>query len=70
MGQRLTGVQPYIQGFKWRAPYFGSEYLIDQILAAEESAAVGWLVWNAKNDYSALWKALDQLSAFTECKLD
>jgi len=70
MGQRLTGVQPYIQGFKWRAPYFGSGYLIDQILAAEESAAVGWLVWNAKNDYSALWKALDQLSAFTECKLD
>jgi len=58
-GRRSTGVQPYIQGFKWRAPYFGSLYLIDQMRAARESGAIGWIVWNAANNYSALWEALD-----------
>ena len=57
-GERSTGVQPYIQGFKWRAPYFGSRYLLDQMQAAGESGAVGWIVWNAANNYSALWQAL------------
>lgn len=57
-GSLPTGVQPYIQGFKWHAPHFGTEYLIGQMRAAEESGAIGWIVWNAGNDYSALWKAL------------
>ena len=57
-GNHSTGVQPYIQGFKWRAPFFGSSYIIDQIRAARESGAVGWIVWNASNNYSTLWKAL------------
>ena len=57
-GERSTGLQPYIQGFKWRAPYFGSRYIIDQMRAARESGAVGWIVWNAANNYSPLWQAL------------
>ncbi len=57
-GNRSTGVQPYIQGFKWRAPFFSSSYFIDQIRAARESGAVGWIVWNASNNYSTLWEAL------------
>ncbi|MEA2063762.1 MAG: putative glycoside hydrolase [Gemmatimonadota bacterium] len=57
-GKRPTGVQPYIQGFKWRAPYFGSRYILDQMQAARESGALGWIVWNAASNYSALWEAL------------
>jgi hypothetical protein len=57
-GGRSTGVQPYIQGFKWRAPSFGSQYLLDQMQAARESGAVGWILWNASNNYSSLWQAL------------
>ena len=57
-GKLKTGVQPYIQCFKWRAPHFGSDYLLQQMKAAEEGGAVGWIVWNARNDYSALWRAL------------
>lgn len=61
-GSRSTGVQPYIQGFKWRAPFFGSQYLLDQMQAARESGAVGWIIWNASNNYSQLWRALKQES--------
>ncbi|MBN2288700.1 MAG: hypothetical protein JXQ83_05160 [Candidatus Glassbacteria bacterium] len=57
-GSRSTGVQPYIQGFKWRAPSFGSRYILDQMRAAKESGAVGWILWNASNNYAPLWKAL------------
>ena len=62
-GKLKTGVQPYIQCFKWRAPHFGSDYLLQQMKAAEEGGAVGWIVWNARNDYSALWRALQAGSA-------
>jgi len=57
-GPRRTGVQPYIQGFNWQAPYFGPDYILQQMQAATEGGAVGWIVWNAKNDYSTLWDAL------------
>jgi hypothetical protein len=57
-GKRLTGVQPYIQGFNWRSPHWGTRYIIRQMQAAEDSGAVGWIVWNARNDYSETWKAL------------
>ena len=57
-GKLKTGVQPYIQCFKWRAPHFGNDYILQQIKAAEEGGAVGWIAWNARNDYSALWRAL------------
>jgi hypothetical protein len=59
-GQRSAGVQPYIQGFNWHSPGFGTEYILDQMRAAEESGAVGWIVWNARNDYTATWKALNE----------
>jgi len=62
-GKRLTGVQPYIQGFSWHAPYWGTRYIIQQMQAAEDSGAVGWIVWNARNDYTETWKALAERQA-------
>lgn len=59
-GARLTGVQPYIQAFNWQSPHFGTRYIIEQMQAAEEAGAVGWILWNARNDYSESWKALEE----------
>ncbi len=64
-GKRLTGVQPYIQGFNWRSPHWGTRYIIQQMQAAEDSGAVGWIVWNARNDYSETWKALAERQSRT-----
>ena len=59
-GKRLTGVQPYIQAFNWHSPHFGTRYIIEQMQAAEEAGAVGWILWNSRNDYSESWKALEE----------
>ncbi len=67
-GSRRTGVQPYIQGFRWKEPHFGTDYLLQQMQAATEGGAVGWIVWNAKNDYSALWEALNAESLSSQAK--
>ena len=58
-GSRPTGVQPYIQGFSWNEPHFSSDYILDQIQAAEEAGGVGWIVWHAGSNYTALWRALE-----------
>jgi len=67
-GSHRTGVQPYIQGFRWQEPHFGTDYFLQQMQAATEGGAVGWIVWNAKNDYSALWEALSAKSLSSQAK--
>ena len=67
-GSHRTGVQPYIQGFRWKEPHFGTDYLLQQMQAATEGGAVGWIVWNVKNDYSALWEALNAKSLSSQAK--
>ncbi len=69
-GQRNTGVQPYIQSFNYKSPYYGEDYLIQQMQAAIEGGGVGWLAWNARSDYSMLWKALDKFATVSQGKLE
>ena len=64
-GERSTGVQPYIQGFRWRAPYFGTRYIAEQLEASSTEGAVGWIVWNSRNKYDELWETLDSLRIAT-----
>ena len=60
-GERSAGVQPYVQGFRWRAPYYGTRYIAEQMEASRTEGAVGWIVWNAGNRYEDLWETLDSL---------
>ncbi len=69
-GKRNTGVQPYIQNFNYKSPYYGEDYLIQQMQAADEGGGVGWLVWNARSDYSMLWKALEKIESVSQSKLE
>ena len=64
-GERSAGVQPYIQGFRWRAPYYGTRYIAEQLEASRTEGAVGWIVWNAGNRYEDLWETLDSLKTAT-----
>jgi len=45
----------YIQGFNWRSKNFGPQYIENQIKAAKDAGARGYIVWNARGDYSALF---------------
>ncbi|MBW7995055.1 MAG: hypothetical protein FVQ81_00500 [Candidatus Glassbacteria bacterium] len=68
-GRRNTGVQPYIQSFNYRSPYYGPDYVLQQMQAAIEGGGVGWIAWNARSDYSMLWKALEKFETLSQCKL-
>ena len=54
-----ASVQPFIQGFGAGAAYYDATYIFDQMLAAEDAGAVGWVVWNADNVYTVTYEALE-----------
>jgi hypothetical protein len=51
-------VQPFIQGFGAGAAYYDASYVFDQMVAAEDAGAAGWVVWNADNVYTMTYEAL------------
>ena len=52
--------RPYLQAFEMDIPPGMTlpEYILAQVRAAEEIGADGYLFWNPRSDYSALWEAL------------
>lgn len=55
-----TPLRPFLQAFSMAIPSGMSlpEYIVAQIQAAEAAGADGYLFWNPRGDYSALWQAL------------
>ncbi len=52
--------RPYLQAFDMDIPPGMTlpEYILAQVRAAEEMGSDGYLFWNPRSDYSALWEAL------------
>ena len=60
-GYRKTGEKKfvaYIQGFSYKSPNFGQKYIENQIKAVRDAKARGYIVWNARSDYSTLLNLL------------
>ncbi len=57
-------LRPYLQAFSMAIPVGMSlpQYIVAQIRAAEASGADGYLFWNPRGDYTALWEALTILA--------
>ncbi len=55
-----TPLRPYLQAFEMALPPGMSlaAYIVAQIEGAEEGGANGYLFWNPRSDYTALWQAL------------
>jgi hypothetical protein len=51
-------VIPFVQGFDLRAKNFSADYVFKQILGAVKACSHGFMVWNARGDYSISWNAL------------
>ena len=45
-------VRPWLQSFTYRAPDFGTDYIVAQMEGAAEGKALGWLLWNPASRYS------------------
>ncbi len=60
-----TGVvlRPWLQAFAWRTKTYSPEYIRTQVSVARAHGGVGFLFWNARNDYSKPLTAMPEMRA-------
>ncbi len=56
-------IRPWLQAFRWKTKTYSPEYIKTQVLTAKNKGGVGFLFWNAANDYSKPYVAMPAMSA-------
>ncbi len=56
-------IRPWLQAFHWRTKTYSPEYIKVQVATAREKGGVGFLFWNAANDYSKPYTAMPEMRA-------
>jgi hypothetical protein len=63
-----TGVvlRPWLQAFAWRTKTYSPGYILTQVNISREYGGVGYLFWNARNDYSTPFIAMREMRSAAE----
>ncbi|HEY6337867.1 MAG TPA: putative glycoside hydrolase, partial [Candidatus Sulfotelmatobacter sp.] len=56
-------IRPWLQAFRWRTKTYSPEYIKIQVATAKEKGGIGFLFWNAANDYSKPYEAMPEMKA-------
>ena len=56
-------IRPWLQAFRWRTKTYSPKYIEVQVLTAKKKGGIGFLFWNAGNDYSKPFVAMPEMSA-------
>ncbi|MBV9671091.1 MAG: hypothetical protein JOZ43_09060, partial [Acidobacteriales bacterium] len=56
-------IRPWLQAFGWRTKTYSPQYVMTQIKTSKQCDGIGWLLWNARNDYSKPYAAMTQMAA-------
>ncbi|HEY6372825.1 MAG TPA: putative glycoside hydrolase, partial [Candidatus Sulfotelmatobacter sp.] len=56
-------IRPWLQAFHWRTKTYSPEYIKVQVETAKEKGGIGFLFWNAANDYSKPYDAMPAMKA-------
>jgi len=56
-------IRPWLQAFAWRTKTYSPKYIETQVLTAKNKGGVGFLFWNANNDYSKPYVAMPEMKA-------
>ena len=56
-------IRPWLQAFAWRTRTYSPKYIEVQVLTAKNKGAVGFLFWNANNDYGKPYAAMPEMQA-------
>ena len=56
-------IRPWLQAFGWRTKTYSAGYVVTQVRVAGEQGGIGYLFWNARNDYSKPFEAMPQVRA-------
>ncbi|HZW93331.1 MAG TPA: putative glycoside hydrolase [Candidatus Eremiobacteraceae bacterium] len=56
-------IRPWLQAFRWRTKTYSPEYIKVQVATAKEKGGIGFLLWNAANDYGKPYEAMPEMKA-------
>jgi hypothetical protein len=56
-------IRPWLQAFRWRTKTYSPEYIKAQVVTAKNKGGIGFLFWNAANDYSKPYAAMPEMAA-------
>jgi hypothetical protein len=58
-----VAIRPWLQAFHWRTKTYSPEYIKIQVETAKEKGGIGFLFWNAANDYSKPFTAMPEMKS-------
>jgi len=56
-------IRPWLQAFAWRTKTYSPKYVEVQIEVAKQKGGIGFLFWNANNDYTKPYTAMPEMRA-------
>jgi hypothetical protein len=56
-------IRPWLQAFHWRTKTYSPEYVKIQVEVARQKGGIGFLFWNAANDYSKPFIAMPEMKS-------
>jgi hypothetical protein len=56
-------IRPWLQAFRWRTKTYSPEYIKVQVETAKTKGGIGFLFWNAANDYSKPYEAMPAMKS-------
>ena len=56
-------LRPWLQAFAWRTKTYSPHYVEVQVSVARQKGGIGFLFWNANNDYSKPYTAMPEMRA-------
>ena len=56
-------LRPWLQAFGWRTTTYSPAYISTQVRVAKEHGGIGFLFWNARNDYGKPFLAMPEMRA-------
>jgi hypothetical protein len=55
-------VRPWLQAFGWKTRTYSPEYVMKQIKVSKQDNGIGFLLWNARNDYAKPYVAMREMT--------
>jgi len=55
-------IRPWLQAFRWRTKTYSPQYIEAQVITAKDKGGIGFLFWNAANDYSKPYAAMPEMA--------
>lgn len=59
-------LRPWLQAFAWRTKTYSPDYIMRQVSTSRDNGGIGFLFWNARNDYSKPYVAMPEMKAHAD----